>query len=546
MFGKRLFGLPAFGDVRDEALEGLEVAVFGEYADALFPDPPLVAGGGMDAVRNEEGLAAAERRLNLIPDALAVVRVHDVVVGELAVEKQVFRVVAGQPAAAAAYELHRPVAVVLASVGHAGQVAQKGVHHALAFPQRLLRLAPLGDIDKYADAAGYPPLFVPHDLRRDQGIDFSCVVGKPGHLEATRAPAALAFDLALHECATFGMHEFEYVMPDEICAAAAEYLTEAVVHPGEPPVGIAHAEAFVHRLDKRAVTLFAVLEGPLGGHAGALGLEAARDDDGNQNRGHRGYGDGRKRYIPGQRRHLATDVVEVYSRAHYPTPRFEEDRVRELRRQALWIVLPLPHVLHITRPVPRGRPDDVAEEIASVGPLVVGNVAALEIAPVGVHYHVVIGGEYPEIVLVLRAVAKAAEVVGGGHLRLGEGHRSLPCLLGEILYVGHRGAGKLLYHFTLAIEYVFSAVGKYECEEGDHEKRDYRDGRQECAEAEGPPEFRIYLHCRLRLPKGSPRRLARPPFHILPPRCHMSIVFADCRALECFRNFEKMTINELE
>ena len=140
------FGAFARGDVGDEAFKGDDLALRVVDAFALFPDPAGFAGARRDLVFHLEPAVRAQDALPGGPDQFAVGGQDEVVVGNLAVADQVFRRVAGEVLAPLADELHGPVAVVPAAVGHAGQVGQQRDVAPPALPQFVEGELALGDV----------------------------------------------------------------------------------------------------------------------------------------------------------------------------------------------------------------------------------------------------------------------------------------------------------------------------------------------------------------------------------------------------------------
>ena len=119
-------GVLELGHVGDEPLEPQEVAVHRVDGVPLLPDVPDLAVGRCDPVlKLERGSTGGEGALDLVPHALPVVGMDEVPVGHASGPHQVRGVVAGQRPTALAHELHRPVGIVPALVGHAGQTTQE-------------------------------------------------------------------------------------------------------------------------------------------------------------------------------------------------------------------------------------------------------------------------------------------------------------------------------------------------------------------------------------------------------------------------------------
>ena len=146
LVGQLGLGALPLGNVDYEAFQDRRIVVAGWNVSALLPNPFFRPGRRMDAIGDLEGPVGCHGSLNVVPDALPVVRMDQLGVGNVIIANQVAGGIAGQLEGAVADELHRPFRVVAAPVGHAGQVAHQGSEGSLAFLERLLGLPVLGDV----------------------------------------------------------------------------------------------------------------------------------------------------------------------------------------------------------------------------------------------------------------------------------------------------------------------------------------------------------------------------------------------------------------
>ena len=122
-----------FGDVGHHAFESFHFAVVGIDGDSLFPDPFLLAGCCADTVFHLEMPTFGNCRLHMVPNQLPVIRVDDVCIGDFFVPDKSLLLVACQQNAPFADELHRPICIVVAAVGHARQIRQERGKTAISF-----------------------------------------------------------------------------------------------------------------------------------------------------------------------------------------------------------------------------------------------------------------------------------------------------------------------------------------------------------------------------------------------------------------------------
>ena len=135
--------LHALGDVGNETLQEFHVPAVARHADAALPDPSLLAGGRTDAVDDFKRPLLADRPVHFLVDVRLIVRVDQVVPRDGSAVEDVRRGVAGQPGAPLTDEDHRPMGVVEASVGHAGEAGKQRGQPPLALAERRFRPAPL-------------------------------------------------------------------------------------------------------------------------------------------------------------------------------------------------------------------------------------------------------------------------------------------------------------------------------------------------------------------------------------------------------------------
>jgi len=83
-----------------------------------------------DAILGVEALAQRELAVNLLADAPPVVRMRQRFIRQAIVEQQIVGIVAGEPAAAFADELHGPGLVIAAAIDHAVEITQQRLEHA--------------------------------------------------------------------------------------------------------------------------------------------------------------------------------------------------------------------------------------------------------------------------------------------------------------------------------------------------------------------------------------------------------------------------------
>ncbi len=127
-----LFRLPG-RDVHDEAFQAEEPAFGVVDGMAALPDPLHFAVCRLDAVLDLEGPVVGQGGVHRGPDGLTVVRVDDFLEGDAGVADQVGGRVAGEALRAPAHELHGPVLIVPALVGHAPEVVHEpGAGRAVA------------------------------------------------------------------------------------------------------------------------------------------------------------------------------------------------------------------------------------------------------------------------------------------------------------------------------------------------------------------------------------------------------------------------------
>ncbi|MBK6898215.1 MAG: hypothetical protein IPH09_02725 [bacterium] len=149
-----------------------------------------------------------------------------------------------------------------------------------------------------------------------------------------------------------------------------------------------------------------------------LGLVARAQQEDQQQRHRRKDQQGRRLQPPGHRRHLAIDVVGVDAGADDPAPGREALDVGKLRHDARGVVLPLPHVVDVAGALAAHDVDHRDEDQLAVRVGEGGQVAALEVGPVGVDDHPRLQVVDPEVVLALLAVVEAADLQDGGGLGL--------------------------------------------------------------------------------------------------------------------------------
>lgn len=114
------------------------IPFFRKNAATLFPDPFLDASGRDDAIGNLEWLARLQRLLHIVPDHLPIIGMNDLGIRNSRRACQFLGGVAGEGQRALADEVHRPILVVAAAIGHAGEIAHEREQGAATFPQGLL------------------------------------------------------------------------------------------------------------------------------------------------------------------------------------------------------------------------------------------------------------------------------------------------------------------------------------------------------------------------------------------------------------------------
>ena len=268
-------GALARGDVGDEPFQRDHAALFVVDAFALFPDPFDAAVAGGDFVFRLERAVFPEDVLPFFPQALAVGRQDEIVERKGPVPDQVLRRVAGQVLASLADEFHGPAAVVLAAIGHAGQVRQQRDVAPPVLPQFVRGELALGDVGENArELAGGRP----------EGRHFEMAAQRRGEIfeESGQAGAdhvAVGLDPFRFELG----HGFPGGLADEVRRLQSRHALEGGIHREEPvvdrfPVVVAddlvQGEAFEHVLEEGAVILLGALA--LGDVAGdAMQLEVA-------------------------------------------------------------------------------------------------------------------------------------------------------------------------------------------------------------------------------------------------------------------------------
>ena len=250
----------ARGDVGDEAFQGEHLALLVVDAFALFPDPLGFAGTGADFVFLLEPAPLAERLLPFGPHEFALGRQDEVGEGDGLVADEILRGVAGQVLAALADELHGPVPVVPAAVGHARQVGHQGHVLAPAFPKLVFGQPAFGhvveDAGELAGRGAEDRHFeVAADGRRE-------VVEERGI--AGQRHVAVGFDAN-----RFGLRQdFAAGLADDVGGFPADHAFEGGIHRQEAIVAGAallvaddfvQREAFDHVVEQGAIVFFGVL-----------------------------------------------------------------------------------------------------------------------------------------------------------------------------------------------------------------------------------------------------------------------------------------------
>ena len=92
---QQLIGLPALGDVGDEAFQRCQLALVVKHATALFRHPAFFALVGNDAVAELERFASRQGILYLLPYRFPISGMNDLAVGDAAAGDQIVRRIAG-------------------------------------------------------------------------------------------------------------------------------------------------------------------------------------------------------------------------------------------------------------------------------------------------------------------------------------------------------------------------------------------------------------------------------------------------------------------
>ena len=138
-FAQCRLGKPTFGDVLDEAFQGEDRAILRVDASTALPDALFAPVRGAHPVLEHERRAVAQGFLRRVPGTGAVLGMHQLRERHAPAD-EVLRRIPGERARALADELRRPVRVVAAAVGHAGQVAEQRGQPPLVLLQRAHRL----------------------------------------------------------------------------------------------------------------------------------------------------------------------------------------------------------------------------------------------------------------------------------------------------------------------------------------------------------------------------------------------------------------------
>jgi hypothetical protein len=120
-----VFGRLLGGHIQNESFQSQQVAGRGSDSAPLLPNPLGFAGCSYDPIRHFERSPLLECRLNLTPYRVTIVGMDHVGEADAGVLREVGHGIPGELQSAVADELHGPMPIVAATVGHAGQVAHQ-------------------------------------------------------------------------------------------------------------------------------------------------------------------------------------------------------------------------------------------------------------------------------------------------------------------------------------------------------------------------------------------------------------------------------------